>query len=106
MLLTIKGLTEKENSTVEMVLEPLWKWESLGDEECLTLGGISYLCGGESEEHFFQRCCEAVWGELGKYVEVEIDATYMEELPYETYISDEDEYAGFEQRRQSYLEGR
>lgn len=58
----------------------------------LEAGGENYLCGGESEEEFAARVSEAVWEELGYFVEVTVRATYLEEIPFETHICSEDEY--------------
>ena len=49
--------------------------------------------GGESEEEFAARVTHAVWKANGGYCEVEVTATYLEELPYTTHELDEDDYA-------------
>ena len=59
---------------------------------CVLAGGENYLCGGESEEEFSTRISEAIWEELGYYVEVTVRATYLEEIPFETHICAEEEY--------------
>jgi hypothetical protein len=61
-------------------------------------GGISAyaeerLCGGESEEMFTERLAVAVWRAAGAFCRVSVDATYLEDLPYETHSLDEDDYA-------------
>jgi hypothetical protein len=50
------------------------------------------LCGGETEEEFAERFAVAVWRANGGYCQVVVDATYMEALPYETHVLDEDDY--------------
>jgi len=51
------------------------------------------LCGGESEEEFAAHLTQAVWTHLGRYVRVQVDMTYLEDLPFEVHTSDEDDYA-------------
>ena len=51
------------------------------------------LCGGESEEEFTERLSLAVWRANGGYCSVTVDATYLENLPYETHTLDEADYA-------------
>jgi len=59
----------------------------------------SSLCGGESEEQFTERLSLAVWRANGRYCRVAVDATYLDELPYETHSLDEDDYARLLKRK-------
>lgn len=54
--------------------------------------GKSNLTGGESEADFARRLKANIWKAAGKYVPVTITATYLEDLPYESYSSTEKEY--------------
>jgi hypothetical protein len=47
----------------------------------------------EGEEEFAEGVARAVWEANAGYCEVKVKATYLEELPYETYSFAEDEYA-------------
>lgn len=67
------------------------RWES-NNQFHLESYGESYLCGGESEEEFTDRLAAAVWKANGQFCEVRVDATYLEELPYETHERDVDDY--------------
>ena len=74
---------------------PFEDWYSLGYPDTPTSFGSSgrdNLYGGESEKEFAERLVRAIWEANGGYCEVEVRATYLEELPYETYSFDEDEY--------------
>ena len=65
------------------------------DEDCpsfLSAYGESFLCGGESEEEFTDRVALAVWKANEGYCRVEVIATYLEDLPYETHIRNDDDY--------------
>jgi hypothetical protein len=50
------------------------------------------LCGGESEEDFVERVTKEIWRLEGKFIPVSIEMTYMDDLPYERYEMNEDEY--------------
>ena len=54
--------------------------------------GRDNLCGGEGDKEFAERLARAIWETNGGYCEVEVRATYLENLPCETYSFDEDEY--------------
>ena len=56
----------------------------------LSAYGESFLCGGEEE--FTDRVALAVWKANNGYCRVEVTATYLEDLPYETHIRDEDDF--------------
>jgi hypothetical protein len=58
----------------------------------LTGKGIESLCGGETEEEFTDRLARAVWKANGRYCEVEVQALYLEELPYERHVREEEDY--------------
>jgi len=62
------------------------------NDKSIDMCGESNLCGGEDEEEFAQRIAEAVWKAVNRYVEVAVHATYLEDLPYETYCKDEEDY--------------
>jgi len=54
--------------------------------------GQGNLTGGESEGEFADRLKAAIWKAAGEYVPVLIFATYLENLPCESYESTEEEY--------------
>ena len=58
----------------------------------LHMTGEGFLAGGESEEEFARRLSHNVWRGLGYYCEIEVRATYLEEIPYETHFQGPDEY--------------
>lgn len=57
-----------------------------------------YLGCGESEKEFAKRITHFVWEVAGKYLPVSVTATYLEELPYNTYTFNETEYNLFNQK--------
>jgi hypothetical protein len=60
--------------------------------QTLTGNGIGSFCGGEDEDEFSDRLAKAIWEANGKYCEVEVQALYLEELPYEHHVREEDDY--------------
>ena len=50
------------------------------------------LCGGETEEEFTERLSVAIWRANGGFCEVVVNATYLEELPYEIHALDQADY--------------
>jgi len=50
------------------------------------------LAGGESEEEFTERLAVAIWRANGGFCEVVVSATFLENLPYEIHMLDEDDY--------------
>ena len=54
--------------------------------------GQGNLCGGESEEEFKDRLAKAIWKANKGFCKVSVRATYMEDLPFEEYDVDEEDY--------------
>lgn len=55
------------------------------------------LCGGESEEEFADRLAKAVW-EVAAGVKIEVNATCLEDIPYDTYTFNEEDYQEWKQQ--------
>jgi len=51
------------------------------------------LCGGESEEEFADRLAAAIWrANSCAYCKVEVRATFLEDVPYETHVRDREAF--------------
>ena len=50
------------------------------------------LYGGESDQEYSERIAKEIWTTEGKYFEMLIMMTYLEDLPYEEYEFDKEEY--------------
>ena len=50
------------------------------------------LYGGESDSEYSERIVKQLWELEGRYVNFKIQMTYLEDLPYEDYEYDKDEY--------------
>lgn len=103
MGIKIIGLNKDRKAKIEAAAEENWPfsdwflWEGTEDKDKVELsaGGQSTLSGGMSEEEFAQIVCEAVWKANKAFCEVTVNATFLEDLPYETYSFDEDNYQMF-----------
>jgi hypothetical protein len=76
---------------------PFTDWWSSGDGDDsaanMQASAQHSLCGGESEEQFSERLSMAIWQANGGFCRVSVDATFLENLPYQTYAPDEADYA-------------
>jgi hypothetical protein len=70
---------------------PFADWWS-SDEGDLQASAESSLSGGETEEEFTERVSVAIWRANGSFCEVVVNATYLEELPYEIHTLDQADY--------------
>ena len=71
-----------------------WWLSGEEDEEANMQASAQHqLCGGVSEEEFVERLSLAIWRANGSYCQVVVDATFLENLPYETHTLDESDYA-------------
>ena len=103
MNVKIIGLNKDRQADIESAAEEewpfsdwfFWKGTEAGDKVELSAGGRSSLSGGKAEEEFSQALCEAIWKANKAFCEVTVTATYLEELPYESYDFDEGDYQRF-----------
>jgi len=84
---------------IQKAMDEIWQFTDLEtvkgkgrSVQAIEAYGESNLCGGESEEEFAERFAAAIWKASGGYCEIEIDATYLEDLPYSTHVMGHDEY--------------
>jgi len=83
-----------------------WGFEDWDEHNgTLTASADDKLCGGESEEEFAERLAKAIWTANGGPCEVEVSATYLEELPHEEYSFDESDYEEFIARQGEQKDG-
>lgn len=99
----VEGIARREIPLVRGAIRGVWSIESQDDtggndrESIVSYSayGESSLAGGEDEEEFATRAAHAIWKALGHYAFVSVDATYLEDLPTESYSRGEDDYAEF-----------
>ena len=63
-----------------------------GRPQKLSFCGNGGLAGGDTEEEFALRLSKAVWAAHGDYCVVEVNATCLDDLPYNHHCLDEEEY--------------
>jgi len=95
MTVEISGHSPEKVSHIKTAAEAEWpfgEWWSLGVGD-IRASAQSNLCGGEDEEQFTERLSVAVWQANGGFCKVVVNATYMDELPYERHVLDEKDYS-------------
>jgi hypothetical protein len=107
MSVEISGHDPAKVPQIQAAAEKEWPfddWWFSGDEDQgaadMRASAQHQLCGGEGEEEFAERLSVAIWRANGSYCQVVVDATYLENLPYETHALDEADYARLIQGKQ------
>jgi len=102
MAVEISGHSPEKELNIRKAAEKEWPFEDWwagaepneGQERpLLNSSAEGTLCGGESEEEFTERLSRAVWMANGAYCTVIVNATFLENLPYEVHSLDEQDYA-------------
>jgi len=99
MSVEVSGHDRANVAEIQAAAEQEWAfddwWFAGDDDDAATMhaSGQNSLCGGETEEEFTERLSLAIWRANGGYCRVSVDATYLENLPYETHELDESDYA-------------
>ena len=73
-----------------------WSWDFDGwysEPNYIDASSDDNLCGGEGEGEFAERVTQDIWAANGAFCSVQIEMTFLENLPCETYELDEDDYA-------------
>jgi hypothetical protein len=94
MSVEISGYDPAKVSEIQAAATEEWPFNdwSSPDETTMYASAQSTLCGGESEEQFTERLTVAIWRANGSYCDVSVNATYLDDLPYETHTLDESDY--------------
>jgi hypothetical protein len=94
MSVEITGCDKNKVEEISEVLESLWTWDDWEESglSFIRKTGKDFLCGGMGEEEFAAKLARQVWKTNGAFCEVDVCATFLEELPFERYTFDEDEY--------------
>ena len=99
MTVEISGYDPDKASEIQAAAEREWPfsdWWLAGDEDesepKMQASAEHSLAGGESEEEFTERLSLAIWRANGRYCEVIVNATFLENLPYEIHTLDQADY--------------
>jgi len=98
MTVKITGAASQRIDAVKQAAEAKWAfdgWSFSAAIAQLTASADDRLCGGETDDEFAERLAKAIWTANGNYCPVTVHATYLEDLPHETYSFDEDQYGAF-----------
>ncbi len=99
MKIIVRRVDPARAKAVKETAENCWDfddWFPLANEDdssAFQASGYGNLCGGEQENEFADRLAQEIWTANGSYCEVEVRALCFEDLPYESYTFDEDDFA-------------
>ena len=94
MFVTISGINSDRTEAVQQAAEGEWPFDGnwYESDSVLTSGGDGQLCGGESDDEFAQRLAQAIWVANGGFCQVDVQSTYLDDLPCETFGFDQSDY--------------
>ncbi|NQT37233.1 MAG: hypothetical protein HQ581_07075 [Planctomycetes bacterium] len=98
MTVKITGAASDRIDAVKQAAEAEWPFDGWSFNAAiaqLTASADDRLCGGETEDEFAQRLAKAIWTANGDYCQVDVHATYLEDLPCDTHSFDQDQYDAF-----------
>jgi len=98
MTVRIEKFDKDKKQKLKDKADEVWGFEDwMEDKDYMQATMRNNLVGGESEEEFAERLTRELWlahGDSG-FCQVEVTATYLEELPCDTYFFDGDDYNKF-----------
>jgi len=87
----------KKLNAIKKGLDDFWEfpageWNDYGETNEWSVSMDGYLLAGDTEEKFCAELADRVWQENGAWCEVIVHATYLENVPSDTYTFDKDDY--------------
>jgi len=101
MSVQIEGIVPRRARCVKRAASREWpfqEWE--GDRRTLRSYAESCLAGGEDEDQFADRLAGAIWKANKAFCHVTVEASYLEELPYESHHRGEVAYCTWLRKEQ------
>ena len=93
MDVVIQEINPKRVNAVKRALNREWEFSGWWVRKSeISTSGVSTLSGGEGEDEFVNRLAQAVWKANRGYCHVEVNAYYLEDLPFETHVRGEADY--------------
>ena len=92
MTIEIDDTTEEEEPKIQKLIEQHWEVDDSWNNDNFCTNGRSWLTGGETESEFADRVSVEIWKLLGRYVEINVSATCLEDLPCEDHPRTEEDY--------------
>lgn len=92
MKFVIKDYNKEKEDIIGDTLRKIWKIEDLTYlNSAIYAEGKSFLTGGQSDEEFANEAVLRIWKAAG-WCRITVYATYLEDLPCESFFFDEDKY--------------
>ena len=86
MSVTITGAAPGRFDPIMAAASAEWGFDGwYSHQGVLTASGNAQLFGGETEDQFAERLTKAIWKANGGPCRVDVTATYLDELPCESY---------------------
>jgi hypothetical protein len=94
MTVEISGHDPEKVAPIQAAAEKEWPFGDwwFSDNGVMRAYAQASLCGGECEEQFTERLSIAIWRANGGFCEVVVNATYLENLPYEIHMLDQSDH--------------
>lgn len=97
MDINVEKFDKEKYDDIKDAIEKEWildhDFQSSDDKHTSAMfAGESSLCGGEGEDEFAKRVAKSIMKANGGPCEVSVQATFLEDLPHESYYFDEDNY--------------
>jgi len=98
MTVIVRGVAPNRAEAVKGAAGECWDFDGWIPLECeddrcaFQASGYGSLCGGEQEDEFADRLAQEIWAANNGYCEVEVRAVCLDDLPYESYCFDEDDF--------------
>ena len=98
--ISVRGANPERALDIKEAAEAEWPfdvddWLPCGDPDDLTAFEVSAtgeLYAATTEQELAHRLIRAIWEANGGYCQVDVSATRLEDMPYETYRLDRDDY--------------
>lgn len=101
MYFVVSEVAEQDLEKLHGVIDTEWRsefpWHNKQTKK-FTTNGENALSGGTTPEDFAQLIAEKIWAELGRFVEVMVSATLLEDLPHDTYIMEKSAYGKWKRK--------
>lgn len=100
MYVEIKDVSDSETGRVKEATSREWPFKDWDyRNRVLWSYADGNLVGGETESEFTDRLVSAIWAANRRYCQVTVQATALDNLPYETHIRNEKDYALWARRK-------
>jgi hypothetical protein len=93
MDLNISGCNITHKEAIMGAVKEEWTFDKQWSrDDSISMYGEDYLCGGMSDEEFAGDLCKTIWKANRGFCHVNVNATYLEDLPSEDFTFEEEEY--------------